>query len=251
MFQAVINQTGWSAGRFGAGVWVSLAVHAAVFGGILGASGREAREVVKEPEVHVYRQLPPRGNPTPPSPVAQPQTPPKPKPPKRELRQPRKIPALPPEPPTPVEAPPEPVEASAPVDPSLPYIPGSDPNGVDSGGTIGAAPPLPDEVLGNGGGTGEEVLPFGSGMTPPQLLDAGIPLRYTTEALHARVSGTLIARCTVTREGAVEDCRVIKGLPFMDAAVVEGLTSRRYRPVTFQGRPVTVKYTFNVSLKLP
>ncbi len=69
--------------------------------------------------------------------------------------------------------------------------------------------------------------------------------------MEARVSGVIIARCTVTREGSVENCRIIKGLPLMDEAVVEALTTRHYRPVHFQGRPVSVTYTFNVKLRMP
>jgi periplasmic protein TonB len=96
----------------------------------------------------------------------------------------------------------------------------------------------------------EEVLPFGASMTPPELL-SGAPLQYTREAVAARISGTVIARCTITREGEVENCRIIRGLPHMDAAVLEALTSRHYRPVSFQGQPVSVSYTFQVKLKLP
>jgi protein TonB len=80
---------------------------------------------------------------------------------------------------------------------------------------------------------------------------SGETIQYTREALEARVSGLIIARCTITREGEVEDCRVIKGLPYMDVPVVQALTTRRYRPVHFQGRPVSVSYTFNVKLRLP
>jgi protein TonB len=87
-------------------------------------------------------------------------------------------------------------------------------------------------------------------MTPPQLL-SGAQLQYTREALEARVSGTAIARCTITREGDVENCRIIRGLPHMDAAVLDALTNRHYRPVSFQGQPVSVSYTFHVRLELP
>ena len=62
---------------------------------------------------------------------------------------------------------------------------------------------------------------------------------------------TVIARCTITQEGEVERCRIIKGLPHMDEAVLEALTSRHYRPVSFQGRPVSASYTFQVKLALP
>ena len=79
----------------------------------------------------------------------------------------------------------------------------------------------------SGGDEGEEVLRFGAGMTPPRLLSEGVPVRYTAEALRERVQGLLVAQCTLSREGAVRDCHVIKGLPYLDEAVVESLASRR------------------------
>ncbi|WP_257459140.1 energy transducer TonB [Archangium lipolyticum] len=107
-----------------------------------------------------------------------------------------------------------------------------------------------DGVLGNGF-AGEEVTRCDfSGMTPPEML-SGAAVRYTPEALAARVSGRVIARCTITREGAVEHCRILVGRPFMDEAVIEALESRRYRPVLYQGKPISVSYTFSVKLQLP
>ena len=37
----------------------------------------------------------------------------------------------------------------------------------------------------------------------------------------------------------------------MEAAVLEWLATRRYTPVTFQGRPTKVSYVFNFRLKMP
>ncbi|HEX8436912.1 TonB family protein [Archangium sp.] len=250
MFQSVISQSGLSAGRFGAGVWVSLMVHAGVFTGVIALSGRAVVTAVTDPEITMVRHIPqpPKGNPTP-TQVAR-TTPAKPKPPKKELVQPKKIPPPPPET-LPQATEPEPAPANPEADVNdLPYIPGSDPNGVTEGGIPGAKV-IAGLALGNGlGSTGEEVLPFGSGMTPPEML-SGAQIQYTREAMEAHVSGVIIARCTITREGSVENCRIIKGLPFMDAAVVEALTTRHYRPVHFQGRPVSVSYTFNVKLRMP
>lgn len=248
MFQSVISQQGLSAGRFGTGVWVSMVLHAGIVTGFIGLSGKAVDQVIKETEVKVYRQLPqpPKGNPIPPK-VAQ-TTPARPKPPKKELVQPKNIPPPPPEvKPDQVETPPAPPDTEV-ADNDLPYIPGSHPDGVEKGGVPGA-PPIPGLTT-NIGGTGEEVLDFGSGMTPPEML-SGATIQYTREALEARVSGIIIARCVITREGEVEGCRVIKGLPYMDAPVLQALTTRRYRPVYFQGRPVSVSYTFNVKLRLP
>ncbi|HVP60605.1 MAG TPA: TonB family protein [Myxococcaceae bacterium] len=96
-----------------------------------------------------------------------------------------------------------------------------------------------------------DVVPFGEGMTRPALVQPGRPITYTREALAARVEGVSIVRCVITAEGAVERCKVIKPLPFMDEAVVEHLQSQRFQPVTYQGKPVSVGYNFSVRLTLP
>ncbi|RKH58751.1 hypothetical protein D7V93_16290 [Corallococcus llansteffanensis] len=49
----------------------------------------------------------------------------------------------------------------------------------------------------------------------------------------------------------MRDCRIIKGLPYMDDAVLSALQSRHYQPMTYQGRAVNVAYTFNIKLRMP
>jgi periplasmic protein TonB len=61
----------------------------------------------------------------------------------------------------------------------------------------------------------------------------------------------MLVKCVVTVGGAVKDCRVVRGLPFMDRAVVEALERRRYRPALLYGKPVEVEYTFKIRLALP
>lgn len=96
-----------------------------------------------------------------------------------------------------------------------------------------------------------DVVPFGEGMTRPVLIQPGKPITYTREALAARVEGVSIVRCVITAEGAVERCKVIKPLPFMDQPVIEHLQSQRFQPVSYQGKPVSVGYNFSVRLTLP
>jgi protein TonB len=69
--------------------------------------------------------------------------------------------------------------------------------------------------------------------------------------MEARVQGLMIVKCVITTEGKVERCRIIKPLPHMEQAVLDSLYAQRYQPVTFQGRPVQVDYTFNIRLSLP
>jgi protein TonB len=87
-------------------------------------------------------------------------------------------------------------------------------------------------------------------MTRPVFVSGPDPA-YTRSALAREVEGLMVVACVVTREGQVRDCRVLQGLPFMDAAVVQALERRRYRPATQNGVAVEVTYHFRLNLKLP
>ena len=106
------------------------------------------------------------------------------------------------------------------------------------GGTLGSQTPT------------NTTLSFGEGMTPPVMQSGGQPV-YPREALEAKVEGKVIAKCTITEDGHLVDCRIIKGLPFMDGPVLSSLASRKYSPVMFQGRAVRVYYTFPFTFKMP
>ncbi|MFB1479641.1 TonB family protein [Corallococcus sp. RDP092CA] len=252
MFESVIERRGVRSGRFGTGAWVSISVHAGLLGLVFFISGRPP-ETVEAPWVDIVHHVPAiqRGTKQPAQPKpATTATKPKPKP--RTDRVPLNPKPLPVDPP---EAKPEPepttiADAAATTDAtgtgeSGPVgDPNGDPNSTSPIGAIGVA-----DLVANVP-TGTDVLPFQGGMTPPRLL-SGSQFSYTLEARRAGVEGMIIAKCVITTEGRVRDCRIIKGLPFMDDAVLETLSSRRYQPLTFQGRPVNVSYTFNIKLKLP
>ncbi|NMO16260.1 energy transducer TonB [Pyxidicoccus fallax] len=250
MFKSVIEPK--RAGRLGAGMWVSFGVHAALFVGVLFISARPS-EPPPEPDKEYILKLAQgpnlaKGTPAPAGP--KPTTPPKPRPPKRD-RIPTQVQPLPADP-TPVEPDPAPTSSGDTEETAHTGgegIVGGHPDGDPNSTAIGV-PLIPGLTGGGEGGTGTEVLPFGSGMTPPVLV-GGQNIDYTPEARVARVEGTLIAKCVIAVDGTVRDCRIIKGLAHMDAAVVDALHSRRYRPVTFQGRPVSVSYVFTIRLKLP
>jgi TonB family protein len=95
-----------------------------------------------------------------------------------------------------------------------------------------------------------DTLPFGAGMTRPEKLSGPVP-QYTKEALEQRIQGLMIVKCIITVEGAVRNCRIIRPLPFMEEAVLDALYQARFKPVTLQGKPIQVDYTFNIKLSLP
>jgi protein TonB len=92
---------------------------------------------------------------------------------------------------------------------------------------------------------------FNATMTAPQLI-SGPPLEYTQQALEREVEGTMLVKCLVRIDGTVQNCRVVKSVPFMDRAVVSVLERRRYKPATQGGQPLDmIEYTFTIKLKLP
>jgi periplasmic protein TonB len=243
MFKSVIERQGLGSGRFGTGAAVSVAVHAGLVLGVLWLTAGPAPVEVTPPDGHTIYLGPKKpqvayGHSKPSSTV-------RPKP-KKDLA-PRRAPTTrPPEAVAPVTPEQTPVDdGPQPGDDGLPGgHPLGDPNSIITG-----VPFVPDSGS-FGTPTGEDVVPMGPGMTPPRLR-AGPPLAYTREALEARVEGTLLVKCVITREGETEDCRIVKGLPHLSEPVREALEARRYTPVTFQGKPVSVSYLFNVKMQLP
>jgi protein TonB len=143
-----------------------------------------------------------------------------------------------------------------------------EPDGQPAGGTGG---PVADATSGDAIGVGEGVIggvggvgwpaapvdaepaarvDFDDTMTPPRFL-SGPEVEYVQQAVDREVEGTMVVRCVVTVQGAVHDCRVLKGLPFMDSAMVSALERRRYAAATLRGRPLDVNYTFRIRLVLP
>jgi serine/threonine-protein kinase len=74
---------------------------------------------------------------------------------------------------------------------------------------------------------------------------------YSQKALDAEVEGVMLVKCTVTTEGAVQSCRVSKGLPHMGQAVLSALEHRTYKPYLLNGKPTEIDYTFRITLTLP
>jgi protein TonB len=222
----------------------STALQTALVLGVIFLSTALARRVAEAPLVDV-RFVKPAALPAPPPPPPAPRrkTTPQAQKPKTEAK-PRPAMIQPKEMPQELK-PPDPSEPPEPEDQ------GSD-DGVEGGvvggvvgdvtGITGGAPPPPQPT--------RAPVEFNNTMTAPVLI-AGPPLEYTQQALEREVEGQMIVKCTVTIEGAVQRCRVLRTVPFMDRAVVSVLEHRRYKPATQGGKALDVDYTFNIKLKLP
>jgi protein TonB len=230
MFDSVLDRGQGPKSRFGVGATISVILHVGLFGLALWLSMQPKEAEEKDIEVTLKMAMAPPPPPPPPPPPASSSKP------KTQQKKPKK--------PDQIVQPKE-IPKEVPKETETTEEPSSEPTEQEvEGGVEGGV------VGGQLGGTGTDVLPFGAGMTRPEKV-SGPSAEYTREALEARVAGTMIVKCVITTEGRVERCRIIKPLPHMERAVLDALTSSRYKPVTFQGRPVQVDYTFTLNFKLP
>ena len=96
----------------------------------------------------------------------------------------------------------------------------------------------------------DTAIEFNESMTMPSMISGPSP-EYTSDAVERGIEGSMQVRCVITADGQVRSCKVLKGQPFMNGAVVGALERRKYQPALAQGKPVDVYYTFNIRLKLP
>ncbi len=230
MFDSVLGHGTVAKSRFGTGAVVSVLLHVAVLGLAIYLSTRPARS--QEKDIAVVLKVAPPPPPPPPPPAATHHEKHTVK--KNQFVQPKEIPTE-----KPPEAEPAKEEEEAGVEGGV--------EGGVKGGVVGG-------VLGGTlGGTGTGTVAFGEGMTRPVLQSGpggtNAP-QYTREAREAGSEGLMIVKCTITVEGTVTNCQIIKPVPHMEAAVLQWLAGAKYSPVTFQGRPQQVSYVFNYRFKL-
>lgn len=246
MFDSVLSKSGAPQGNI-----AGLALSGAIFGALVGAGLLMPQHVVKTAreavEVTLFRAAPPPPPPPPPAASgATASTTPKPVTVKKRevVRKPTPIVEKVPDP-LPEPTPPAPSESAA--APAAGGVPGGVAGGV-AGGTLGGV--VGGTLGGTVGGRIQTAIPFGAGMTRPTQISGNAP-EYTREAIAARVEGKVLVRCVITSKGAIEDCKVIKGVPMLDKIAVDALRASRFTPVTYQGRAEAVQYLFTFNFKLP
>jgi protein TonB len=230
MFDSVLGHGTVPKSRFGTGAFVSVLLHVGVLGLAIYLSTHKASSQEKDISVVLKVAAPPPPPPPPASSHKEKKTPKK-----NQLVQPKEIPKE-----KPPEAEPEKKDDEDAVEGGV--------EGGVKGGVVGGV------IGGTVGGTGTGNLTFGEGMTRPVLISGPggtTSPQYTPEARTAEVEGTMIVRCTITVEGTITNCQILKPVPLLEAAVLKWLAGAKYTPVTFQGRPVEIKnYALTFRFKL-
>jgi periplasmic protein TonB len=123
--------------------------------------------------------------------------------------------------------------------------------GTGTGGGIG---PGSGSGLGpgSGGGTGGGVYRPGNGVTLPRVLHEEKP-QYTSDAMRAKVQGTVLLECVVRPDGSVGDVQVVRSLDptfGLDQQAVAAARKWRFAPGTRLGEAVSVLITIELQFTL-
>jgi TonB family protein len=105
---------------------------------------------------------------------------------------------------------------------------------------------------GSGGGTGGGIYRPGNGVTLPTVLHEERP-QYTSDAMRAKVQGTVLLECVVRPDGSVGDVQVVRSLDptfGLDAQAVNAARKWRFRPGTRLGEPVSVLVSIELTFTL-
>jgi TonB family protein len=105
---------------------------------------------------------------------------------------------------------------------------------------------------GSGGGTGGGVYRPGSGVTTPRVLREVKP-QYTSDAMRARVQGTVWVECVVQPTGVCTNIEIVRSLDQnfgLDQQAVRAASEWRFAPGTRLGEPVPVLVTIELTFTL-
>ena len=85
----------------------------------------------------------------------------------------------------------------------------------------------------------------GGEITPP-LKTKDVPPTYPPIAQAARVEGVVSIAVTIDPAGKVQDARVVRSIPLLDAAALDAVRQWEYAPTVVDGMPRSVTMTVNV-----
>jgi TonB family protein len=86
-------------------------------------------------------------------------------------------------------------------------------------------------------------------MAKEQLLEAPSPV-YPPIAKAARISGTVVLKAVIAKDGAVRSLEAVSGPPMLQGAAVDAVKKWRYKPFRVAGKAVEVQTTVNVIFQL-
>jgi protein TonB len=88
-----------------------------------------------------------------------------------------------------------------------------------------------------------------SHMSEGDLLRKILPT-YPALARSARVQGQVVLQAVISKQGAIENLKVLTGHPLLVPAAIEAVRQWRYRPYVLNNEPVEVETQITVNFSL-
>jgi protein TonB len=120
-------------------------------------------------------------------------------------------------------------------------VPGGQMGGV-LGGILSAAPMSAPRIA-------VQRIRLSQGVTEGNLLNKMTPL-YPEIARRARIQGVVILQAVISKQGTIENLRVVSGHPMLTQSALDAVRQWRYRPYLLNGEPVEVETQITVNFNL-
>jgi protein TonB len=120
-------------------------------------------------------------------------------------------------------------------------VAGGIPGGV-VGGVVGGIPPPPPPPP-------PQVVRVGGDIKEPKKIQDKKPV-YPQIAQTAKVQGVVIIEATIGPNGAVQEAKVLRSIPLLDAAALDAVRQWQFTPTLLNGVPVPVIMTVTVNFTL-
>jgi protein TonB len=85
----------------------------------------------------------------------------------------------------------------------------------------------------------------------PKMVSGNQNLTYSKEAFAMHSGGLALVNCVINQDGSLSDCKIVKGVPYMDQQILEMLRIARYTPVMWQGHLQRVQVTLPIRIPAP
>ena len=91
--------------------------------------------------------------------------------------------------------------------------------------------------------------PLPRNVTPAKLIHSELP-KYPKDAKKAGISGTVVLKATIAKDGRVKDPEYVSGPEELTDAAIKAVQKWKYQPMLLNGKPVEVSTNISVEFKL-